>query len=239
MREYDASFHSNLTNQKSRRHTELSPNALLSRGQIRLPTISSDLDIADNLPPLNEIGSRYWQASCLSRPLISSCRIPTVVAPPIHLQISDRSFMESQARASSCGDYEYLAMFGLPPRLENSIEACNEMSKHIPIATPTGLLSASTRDQLPRSPTLVPELHSLITDSAKLAKLDSLLEELKIGGHRVLIYFQMTRMIDLMEEYMTFRKYKYLRLDGSSKLEDRRDMVMDWQTKCVTAYDSR
>jgi len=37
-------------------------------------------------------------------------------------------------------------------------------------------------------------------------------------------------MIDLMEEYMTYRKHKYLRLDGSSKLEDRRDMVMEWQT---------
>lgn len=30
---------------------------------------------------------------------------------------------------------------------------------------------------------------------------------------------------------MLFRKYKYIRLDGSSKLEDRRDMVEDFQTK--------
>jgi DNA helicase INO80 len=41
----------------------------------------------------------------------------------------------------------------------------------------------------------------------------------------------MTRMMDLMEEYLIYRQYKYLRLDGSSKLEDRRDMVMDWQTR--------
>jgi len=38
-------------------------------------------------------------------------------------------------------------------------------------------------------------------------------------------------MMDLMEEYLIYRQYKYLRLDGSSKLEDRRDMVIDWQTK--------
>lgn len=62
-------------------------------------------------------------------------------------------------------------------------------------------------------------------------KLDSLLHDLKLGGHKVLIYFQMTKMIDLMEEYLVFRQYKYLRLDGSSKLEDRRDMVTDWQTR--------
>jgi len=38
-------------------------------------------------------------------------------------------------------------------------------------------------------------------------------------------------MMDLMEEYLIYRQYKYLRLDGSSKLEDRRDMVIDWQTR--------
>lgn len=38
-------------------------------------------------------------------------------------------------------------------------------------------------------------------------------------------------MMDLMEEYLTFRQHKYIRLDGSSKLEDRRDLVHDWQTK--------
>lgn len=74
-------------------------------------------------------------------------------------------------------------------------------------------------------------LKKLVLDSGKLTKLDELLKELKAGGHRVLIYFQMTRMIDLMEEYLAYRQYKYLRLDGSSKIADRRDMVEDWQTR--------
>ena len=79
----------------------------------------------------------------------------------------------------------------------------------------------------------VPDGKRLIYDSAKLARLDTLLQELKAGDHRVLVYFQMTRMMDLMEEYLIYRQYKYIRLDGSSKLEDRRDMVMDWQTRFV------
>ena len=74
-------------------------------------------------------------------------------------------------------------------------------------------------------------MQRFVTDSGKLAKLDQLLRQLKNGGHRVLLYFQMTRMIDLMEEYLTYRNYKYLRLDGSTKLEDRRDTVADFQTK--------
>ncbi|KAJ6264050.1 hypothetical protein Dda_0190 [Drechslerella dactyloides] len=77
----------------------------------------------------------------------------------------------------------------------------------------------------------VPSMRRFVAESGKLARLDSLLKELKANGHRVLLYFQMTRMIDLMEEYLSYRQYKYLRLDGSSKLEDRRDMVADWQTR--------
>lgn len=79
----------------------------------------------------------------------------------------------------------------------------------------------------------ITEMKDLVMDSGKLAKLDKLLEVLKTEGHRCLIYFQMTRMIDLMEEYLAYRQYKYLRLDGSSKISDRRDMVTDWQTRWV------
>ncbi|PTB72200.1 hypothetical protein M440DRAFT_68341 [Trichoderma longibrachiatum ATCC 18648] len=77
----------------------------------------------------------------------------------------------------------------------------------------------------------VPSMQRFVTDSGKLAKLDELLFKLKAEGHRVLLYFQMTRMIDMMEEYLTYRNYKYCRLDGSTKLEDRRDTVHDFQTR--------
>ena len=35
----------------------------------------------------------------------------------------------------------------------------------------------------------------------------------------------MTKMLDLLEDYMHYRKHRYFRLDGSSAIEDRRDMV--------------
>lgn len=77
----------------------------------------------------------------------------------------------------------------------------------------------------------MPSMAKFVTDSGKLAKLDQLLTELKANDHRVLIYFQMTKMMDLMEEYLTYRQHRYVRLDGSSKLSERRDLVNDWQTK--------
>ncbi|XP_030374870.1 chromatin-remodeling ATPase INO80 [Scaptodrosophila lebanonensis] len=78
---------------------------------------------------------------------------------------------------------------------------------------------------------VVPDKETLITDAGKLFVLDSLLTRLKAEGHRVLIYSQMTKMIDLLEEYMWHRKHRYMRLDGSSKISARRDMVADFQTR--------
>ncbi|PFH58341.1 hypothetical protein XA68_13855 [Ophiocordyceps unilateralis] len=77
----------------------------------------------------------------------------------------------------------------------------------------------------------VPSMQRFVTDSGKLAKLDQLLVKLKNEGHRVLIYFQMVRMMQIFQEYLTYRNYKYCRLDGSTKLEDRRDTVHDFQTR--------
>lgn len=45
----------------------------------------------------------------------------------------------------------------------------------------------------------IPDKEVLVTDSGKLSVLDGLLKKLKEGGHRVLIYSQMTKMIDLLE----------------------------------------
>jgi len=49
------------------------------------------------------------------------------------------------------------------------------------------------------SPMRVPPLGKLITDSGKISVLDDMLPRLKAEGHRCLIYFQMTKMMDLFE----------------------------------------
>lgn len=78
---------------------------------------------------------------------------------------------------------------------------------------------------------LVPDKQSLISDAGKLQVLDDLLTRLKAQNHRVLIYSQMTKVIDLLEEYMRHKKHIYMRLDGSSKISARRDMVADFQNR--------
>lgn len=62
---------------------------------------------------------------------------------------------------------------------------------------------------------------SLINNSGKLFFLDKLLKRLKDGGSRVLIFSQMTRMLDILEDYCIYRGYQYCRIDGQSSSEDR------------------
>ena len=53
--------------------------------------------------------------------------------------------------------------------------------------------------------------------SGKLTALDRLLTQLKRKRHRVLLYSQMTKMLDVLEDFMAHRRYRYVRLDGSSR----------------------
>ena len=76
----------------------------------------------------------------------------------------------------------------------------------------------------------VPDPMDLILASGKMRTLDALLYKLKAGNHRCLIYNQMTRMLNLLEEYCQLRRWNYCRLDGSTRLSDRRDVVKAWQS---------
>ncbi|TGZ66478.1 hypothetical protein CRM22_005288 [Opisthorchis felineus] len=58
-------------------------------------------------------------------------------------------------------------------------------------------------------------LWSLIRGSGKMTLLDKLLQRLKPKGHRVLIFSQMVRMLDLISDYLTLRGWGFQRLDGS------------------------
>lgn len=63
-------------------------------------------------------------------------------------------------------------------------------------------------------------------DSGKLQTLAELLRELKRGGHRVLIFTQMSKMLDILEAFLNLNGHSYLRLDGSTGV-DRRQRLMD------------
>lgn len=57
--------------------------------------------------------------------------------------------------------------------------------------------------------------------TGKLQTMDRLLRQLKVGHHRALIFTQMTRMLDVLEAFLNFHGHIYLRLDGTTKVDQR------------------
>lgn len=65
----------------------------------------------------------------------------------------------------------------------------------------------------------------LFRASGKFELLDRILPKLKATNHRVLLFCQMTQLMTIMEDYLGWRGFMYLRLDGTTKAEDRGDLL--------------
>ncbi|KAJ2761436.1 swr1 complex component [Coemansia sp. BCRC 34490] len=66
-----------------------------------------------------------------------------------------------------------------------------------------------------------PEPFLLQYDCGKLQALGRLLGRLVREGHRALIFTQMTKVLDILEKWLSLHGYRYLRLDGATKVEQR------------------
>ncbi|KUJ12768.1 putative DNA helicase INO80 [Mollisia scopiformis] len=177
------------------------------------------------LNKLFNVSKDVFAKSGLSR--LEQCGRPSASAPPIEVVCSSRGAVIEKENILFNVPMRR-ALYGPSPLEERALIASKVPTAMYP---PPKLLPAPTSEKQRFTNIRVPSMRRFVTDSGKLAKLDELLFKLKDEGHRVLLYFQMTKMIDLMEEYLTYRNYKYLRLDGSTKLEDRRDTVHDFQTR--------
>ncbi|KAK7392946.1 hypothetical protein VNO78_21396 [Psophocarpus tetragonolobus] len=162
--------------------------------------------------------------------------IPPTRAPPICAHCSDSSFSSKIteelhnpwvkrlflgfARTSECNG----------PRKPNNLpHLIQEIDSELPIERPALKLTHSIFGSSPPVRNFDPA--KLLTDSKKLQTLDILLKRLRAENHRVLLFAQMTKMLNILEDYMNYRKYRYFRLDGSSTIQDRRDMVKDFQQR--------
>lgn len=61
--------------------------------------------------------------------------------------------------------------------------------------------------------------------AGKFELLDRILPKFRATGHRVLMFFQMTQIMNIMEDFLRLRGLKYLRLDGATKSDDRSDLL--------------
>uniref|UniRef100_A0A4W5NWN4 Chromodomain helicase DNA binding protein 4a n=1 Tax=Hucho hucho TaxID=62062 RepID=A0A4W5NWN4_9TELE len=69
--------------------------------------------------------------------------------------------------------------------------------------------------EAPKMPNGMYDGSALTKSAGKLTLLQKMMRKLKDGGHRVLIFSQMTKMLDLLEDFLENEGYKYERIDGS------------------------
>lgn len=68
----------------------------------------------------------------------------------------------------------------------------------------------------------------LLDNAGKMAILDQLLARLKQSGSRVLLFSQMSRMLDILEDYLQWRGYEYCRIDGQTPHEERIEAIDEY-----------
>ena len=84
---------------------------------------------------------------------------------------------------------------------------------------------AAVRQQL-----FFPDRRLIQFDCGKLQELAELLRKLKRGGHRAILFTQMSKMLDVMEEFINLHGYTYLRLDGTTSPEQRQILMTRYNT---------
>ncbi|KAI3743909.1 hypothetical protein L1987_56978 [Smallanthus sonchifolius] len=70
----------------------------------------------------------------------------------------------------------------------------------------------------------------LVKSCGKLWILDRILIKLQRTGHRVLLFSTMTKLLDILEEYLQWRRLVYRRIDGTTSLEDRESAIVDFNS---------
>lgn len=76
----------------------------------------------------------------------------------------------------------------------------------------------------------------LVKSSGKMVLMEKLLHKLKTNGHKVLIFSQMVRVLDLLEELLKIKRYGYERLDGSTSSSARATAVERFNRKSCRRF---
>jgi E1A-binding protein p400 len=105
-------------------------------------------------------------------------------------------------------------------------EVIDEALLNETMAGPLQECLAPFREAHARLSSYFPDKKLVQFDAGKLQALAELLRERKRGGHKVLIFTQMSKMLDILEDFLNLNGHTYLRLDGSTSV-DRRQRLMD------------
>ena len=158
-----------------------------------------------------------------------------IMASPLHLLAAKKSVTE---RSKTVDEMVKKFVFCVPkagvgqPRLNSS-----KPSRTMSVGTKSNRLDDMLVEPITemlrpfqhaqaRLSSFFPDKRLVQFDAGKLQTLSTLLHDLKRGGHRALIFTQMSKMLDVLEAFLNLNGHTYLRLDGATGV-DRRQRLMD------------
>lgn len=174
------------------------------------------------------VSSRLLEAVAVGLP-VSHCLSPGLLTTPQHLLHMKRS---QEERASDMEDIVKRFVFCVPkasvrsPVLETLAPAHKRQESEDVLQEAVRNCLRPFRKAEMRLSSFFPDKKLVQFDAGKLQTLAGLLRELKRGNHRALIFTQMSKMLDILEGFLNLNGHTYLRLDGSTGV-DQRQRLMD------------
>ncbi|VAI81640.1 unnamed protein product [Triticum turgidum subsp. durum] len=184
-------------------------NLVFTQNEFNMTSWEADEVAAVFLPGITSRGSGA-EISCSSK--AGQRRNGRNIFEEIQKALQEERIKEAKERAASIAWWN---------RLRSYREQC--MNEFSPILSPI-------RPAIVRRQVYFPDRRLIQFDCGKLQELAILLRRLKSEGHRALIFTQMTKMLDTLEEFINLYGYTYLRLDGSTQPEERQTLMQRFNT---------
>uniref|UniRef100_A0A183AH75 Helicase ATP-binding domain-containing protein n=1 Tax=Echinostoma caproni TaxID=27848 RepID=A0A183AH75_9TREM len=167
----------------------------------------------------------------ISHPFLVFASSPNAVSSGFHINVSSARYQsqksQQEERLTGFLQAECLPKVCIQQDLSVHRESNSKGSllNQIPLSPQAWLLPVQLHRIATACRIQFPDPRLIQYDCGKLQRLDLLLRELKAGSHRVLIFTQMARMLDILEQFLAYHGHRYLRLDGATKVEQRQVLM--------------
>jgi SNF2 family DNA or RNA helicase len=176
---------------------------------------------------------------CVTLPVTLSTRTERVHVDPLQHPLTYCTALKEAIRlpyqrAEQCMDLVLQFMVVIPKAralpvalVSSSVDTAADKTRMLfqTVAARLSPLTTIFRPAQVRQQLHFPDRRLIQWDCGKLQTLAVLLLRLKSEGHRVLLFTQMTKMLDILEAFLNLYRYSYLRLDGATKVENRQRLI--------------
>eukprot|EP00770_Monocercomonoides_exilis_P008239 MONOS_8198.1-p1 / transcript=MONOS_8198.1 / gene=MONOS_8198 / organism=Monocercomonoides_exilis_PA203 / gene_product=Snf2-related CBP activator protein / transcript_product=Snf2-related CBP activator protein / location=Mono_scaffold00302:46549-56647(-) / protein_length=3278 / sequence_SO=supercontig / SO=protein_coding / is_pseudo=false len=172
---------------------------------------------------------------------IPSSNTASISSSFTHSSFSPRNSVKAEYVHTSASNSPFHSQVSMSSKIDDSciIKPLHLKLPSIHALSQTHLTNCHTTDSEMRSESLIPIFriteaqmsvsfpppHLVQHDCGKLQCLAALLKNLQKGGHRCLIFTQMSKMLDILEVFASSMGYAYLRLDGATPIDKRQRLM--------------